>query len=142
MYLKFLTDGVEFPYSINKLKKENPTKSFAAVLSEEELLQYGVAVVRPVAEPSFDMLTQTCSTTVELIDEEWVQVWTVENLNQAVAEQNVRDRRNQLLSDSDWTQGKDVPENISTAWTTYRQALRDISTQEGFPYNVIWPSQP
>lgn len=52
--------------------------------------------------------------------------------------------RNQLLAQSDWTQFVDVPLSAEqkAAWATYRQALRDITSQEGFPENVQWPSTP
>ena len=53
----------------------------------------------------------------------------------------IRQERNTLLSDCDWTQVSDAPVN-QAAWQTYRQALRDITAQEGFPYSVIWPTKP
>ena len=49
--------------------------------------------------------------------------------------------RNQRLSESDCTQMPDAKVN-KDAWATYRQALRDIPEQEGFPWNVVWPSRP
>jgi hypothetical protein len=54
----------------------------------------------------------------------------------------IRAQRNQLLSASDWTQGKDIPNVTSAAWATYRQALRDITAQAGFPATVTWPEPP
>jgi hypothetical protein len=54
----------------------------------------------------------------------------------------VRADRNQKLGQTDWTQGKDIADNISTAWATYRQALRDVPSQAGFPWTVQWPTQP
>lgn len=53
----------------------------------------------------------------------------------------VRTQRGEKLKDSDWTQVADAPVD-QTAWATYRQALRDISTQEGFPWTINWPEQP
>jgi len=55
--------------------------------------------------------------------------------------EEIRVQRNQLLSASDWTQVADAPVDKSV-WTIYRQELRDITLQEGFPTNVIWPIQP
>lgn len=52
----------------------------------------------------------------------------------------VRAKRNQLLVQSDWTQVADVPVD-KAAWATYRQLLRDITAQEGFPLEVIWPEE-
>ena len=54
----------------------------------------------------------------------------------------VRQQRTEKLKDSDWTQGKDIPDNVSSKWATYRQALRDITAQAEFPWGVQWPTQP
>jgi hypothetical protein len=53
----------------------------------------------------------------------------------------VRADRNRRLADSDWTQLADAPVD-KTAWATYRQALRDVPAQSGFPWNVQWPDTP
>lgn len=53
----------------------------------------------------------------------------------------VRIERNKLLTSSDWTQVADAPVD-QAAWATYRQELRDIPLQEGFPENVVWPTKP
>ena len=54
---------------------------------------------------------------------------------------SVRKQRAEKLSETDWTQLTDAPVN-SALWATYRQALRDVPTQEGFPWEVTWPTQP
>ena len=53
----------------------------------------------------------------------------------------VRKSRGEKLSECDWTQVADSPVD-KAAWATYRQALRDITTQDGFPWNVTWPDSP
>ena len=53
----------------------------------------------------------------------------------------VRKQRNDLLIESDWTQGADVPDTIKTAWVSYRQALRDV-TKQSDPDNITWPTKP
>jgi hypothetical protein len=53
----------------------------------------------------------------------------------------VRQQRNILLSDCDWTQVADAPVD-KAVWATYRQDLRDISKQPGFPWSVTWPVAP
>ena len=55
--------------------------------------------------------------------------------------QKIRAERDQLLAASDWTQVADAPVN-QLVWATYRQALRDVPQQGGFPHNVSWPSKP
>lgn len=62
-------------------------------------------------------------------------------LNTSSMEVEVRSERNRLLSESDWTQVLDAPVDRD-AWATYRQALRDIPQQAGFPTSIDWPVQP
>lgn len=68
---------------------------------------------------------------------------TAEEL-QAEADQKAelwRLERNGRLAESDWTQVADAPVD-KAAWATYRQALRDITEQDGFPSEVNWPVEP
>ena len=55
---------------------------------------------------------------------------------------SIRIIRNQLLEQSDWTQANDVNLSNDADWKTYRQALRDISKQSGFPTDVTFPTKP
>ena len=54
--------------------------------------------------------------------------------------ESVRAERDYLLAETDWMALSDV--TMSEEWAAYRQELRDISNQEGFPYNVIFPAKP
>ena len=54
---------------------------------------------------------------------------------------SVRTSRNDMLKDCDWTQITDSTAD-KAVWATYRQALRDVTAQAGFPWNVDWPTQP
>lgn len=56
--------------------------------------------------------------------------------------QIVRSERNGKLMDSDWTQLPDVPLATKALWATYRQALRDVPQQSGFPTTFTWPIAP
>lgn len=58
-----------------------------------------------------------------------------------VMAEQVRNHRNMLLTQSDWTQVADAPVD-QAAWAAYRTALRAIPQQAGFPDNVQWPNQP
>jgi hypothetical protein len=55
----------------------------------------------------------------------------------------IRTKRNQLISNCDWTQLPDntLSDEQRTAWKQYRQTLRDITNTED-PFSVIWPKQP
>ena len=54
---------------------------------------------------------------------------------------NVRATRDAKLAECDWTQVADAPVD-KAAWATYRQALRDITAQSGFPWTITWPDAP
>lgn len=54
----------------------------------------------------------------------------------------IRAERDQNLLSTDWTQASDVPQATKDKYATYRQALRDIPQQAGFPQTVVWPTQP
>lgn len=51
-------------------------------------------------------------------------------------------KRKKLLAGTDWTQLPDVPISTKTAWAAYRQELRDITTQAGYPTEITWPTPP
>ena len=51
----------------------------------------------------------------------------------------VRAYRNHLLALSD---SKVWPDYVTDEWRTFRQALRDVPTQAGFPENITWPVEP
>lgn len=53
-----------------------------------------------------------------------------------------RQQRDQLLAATDWTQLSDVPQAIKDKYAAYRQALRDVPQQPGFPNNIQWPVKP
>lgn len=56
--------------------------------------------------------------------------------------EEVRLDRNIMLLESDWTQAADVPQATKDKWMAYRQALRDITSQAGFPWDVTFPQKP
>lgn len=56
-------------------------------------------------------------------------------------DKTVRNIRDSLLAKSDWTQVADAPVD-QTAWVEYRQKLRDVPQQAGFPHEVDWPAEP
>jgi hypothetical protein len=73
---------------------------------------------------------------------DWVTHQWVNNVN--AQSSIVLNTRNKLLYETDWTQ---IPNNPLTveqqqAWASYRQELRDITAQPGYPFNVIWPTPP
>lgn len=56
----------------------------------------------------------------------------------------IRSKRDELLTNSDWTQISDSPvaDEVRASWRTYRQALRDITEKFSDPMEVVWPETP
>ena len=151
MNYAFISNGQveQYPFGINALRKKFPQISFPKDISKVNLTDYNVVVVEATDRPEFNSLTHYLSegnpTNVEGI---WKQVWILNELTEEqkqevllAAEKNEREIRNDLLKDSDWTQLADS--NVDkTAWANYRQQLRDIPNQSGFPRNINWPTKP
>jgi hypothetical protein len=138
-----------YPYSIGDLQRDNPNTSFPRDPSDEVLASWNVFPVTDKPAPNYSPATQNCGQVdPTLISGEWVMTWAVtaatpeeitERTKQKAAE--VRQQRNVLLSACDWTQLSDAPVD-SAPWAIYRQELRDVTAQAGFPWDVIWPEQP
>jgi len=75
---------------------------------------------------------------------DWTQMKTAEQIEVERLEQlaaHARSERDRLLSQSDWTQVPDAPVD-QAEWAEYRQALRDVPQQAGFPTDITWPVKP
>lgn len=143
MFVKTTNGQAEkYPYTIGEFRKAHPNKSFPKDIPLSVLETHGVFVIKETQLSPVDKKTHTYSWEVQLVDDVWTQVWSITQLPEETAAKNVRQHRDQLLSSSDWTQGKDIPEATSAPWAVYRQALRDLPAQEGFPYLITWPPKP
>jgi hypothetical protein len=153
MYVKIKNNSVDqYPYYINTLKTEYLNTSFPSNLEVDFdcLAEYGVYRVFPTSSPNHNTEThKVLETTPTLSDNKWTQNWQLVELTPEEVEQKisgfaqlVRDERSRLLVESDWTQAKDIPDALSAKWAPYRQALRDITNQPGFPHEVTWPTKP
>ena len=76
----------------------------------------------------------------EVVDGDFPPIVIPPNYDAAAA--TIREQRNQLLLDSDWTQLLNYPYTNQAAWATYREQLRNVTQQSGFPLNVNWPTAP
>lgn len=133
---------------IGDYKQLFPNSSFPANGPSEEWMQENNCMIVSVWK-QHDINTQKLSPVDPYIEDG--QVFTVVVANKTQEELDayttslaaqVRAQRNTLLAQSDWTQGKDIPDELSSVWAVYRQELRDITNQEGFPVNVTFPSKP
>jgi hypothetical protein len=153
MYLKTTANGVDYPYSIQQLYGDNPDVSFPSSMPDEQLADWDMYPVTVDDEPVYDPSTQKVQQAAEpvLVDGAWVLTKTVVALTtEEVQDHNdveaalARAQRNTLLAESDWVSIKafDAGSVLDAEWSVYRQGLRDIPSQEGFPTNVIWPQKP
>ena len=86
----------------------------------------------------------------DYVDEDGVTVTKAEQEQAYTARKNdeaataVRAERDKLIASCDWMAIKAFEGGtaVSTEWATYRQALRDVSAQAGFPNDITWPTQP
>lgn len=126
----------------------HPNTSMPQQLSEELLNDFGADIVLegPQAQPTRYQVGFADG--VEQLDGKWYTKYSVADMDDEAkaakdAEQakSVRDQRGEKLKNSDWTQVADAPVD-KAVWATYRQALRDITTQSGFPWDITWPDAP
>jgi hypothetical protein len=151
MHIK-LTNGQPEKYTIGQLRRDNPQVSFPKSIPDATLAEYDVYPLTPTETPEYNRMTQNVTEgTPALVDGVWTQVWDVTDASPEEVEQrtedqarSVRSERDRLLQETDWIVIKayERNENIPAAWEVYRQALRDITLQEGFPFKVTWPDKP
>jgi len=141
MHIK-LTNGQPEIYSTDQLRRDNPQVSFPKVPTDAVLADYGVYPYTRPAQPVVDWLTSKVvdGSFEQDINGNWVQPYIVEQLPVADAQMNVRNQRDNLLQQTDWMALSDFA--MSPAMASYRKALRDVTLQSGFPYNVVWPTKP
>ena len=151
MYLKVSGSVVTYPYSVQQLKMENKNISFPSNITDALLETFGVYPVE-LRDSGYDSdyTKDVLEVTPTLSGSVYVQTYeitdadeTTLNTRKEIKWSEVRDERNELLRDCDWTQFQDSPITGSklTEWQTYRQSLRDITNQEN-PYNITWPTKP
>ena len=151
----------------DEFRKLNASTSFPQQISEATLNDFGADVVFEGPQASGGTVYQYSQAAgVEKLDGKWYTKHTLGPVftdipatntepAQTAAEQetaykaskdadqakSVRTSRNNLLKNCDWTQITDATAD-KTAWATYRQALRDVTQQAGFPWTITWPDLP
>lgn len=132
-----------------QLRSENPNTSFPEVLTPDIIDSFGYDPVLEGPQPELVGPYQYAQRDgIIEIDGQWFTHYIAaepddESKAAMDAEQakRVRETRNRRLADCDWTQLSDAPVD-GAAWAVYRQELRDVTSQEGFPWNITWPEQP
>lgn len=146
------TNGIidQYPYTVGQLRRDNKSTQFPKHIPDWMLAEHGVYPVTEQDRPDIDDRTQTTEQNAlpTLISGAWVLGWSVADRTAAqVAEYDetravaIRAQRDALLTEGDWrtTKAYETGVPLSAEWLAYRQALREITLQEGFPYAVEWP---
>ena len=125
-----------------------PNTGFPVQLTEDIINDFGGDVVfeGPQAQPTRYQVAFRDG--VEQVNGKWFTKYSVADMDaeaiaatDAAQAKSVREQRTEKLKSSDWTQVADAPVD-KAAWATYRQALRDITAQAGFPWDIEWPVAP
>jgi hypothetical protein len=147
MYLRIVDETITYPYSIEQLREDNYNVSFPIDLTTELLSEWGVFAVQQTSKPN-DYTKNIVEGTPTLIDGVYYQNWVQNDATEAeIANKienkwiEVREIRSQLLTETDWTQLSDILTETKALYTSYRQDLRDITSQSN-PFNLVWPVKP
>lgn len=149
-YIKIHQDGsFDYPYSLSRLKEENPNTSFPDDLTLDLLSEYNIFMVYRTQHGD-DYTKNYTEGEPKLENGIYYQVWIVSDASEVEIQQRIDNKwveiksiRNQYLAEYDWTQLPDSPLTTEKKqeWATYRQELRDITLQPD-PFNIIWPIKP
>ena len=139
--------SLKYPVSIYEVRAAIPNTSFP---DSQNYVPEGYAAVQPTPFPTYNQNTQKYVELPPVNDGGvWRQAWEVVSLSEEEQQKirearsaEVRKKRDALLTQSDWTQLPDATVHDKLAWLSYRQALRDVPKQSGFPFNVDWPVTP
>lgn len=122
--------------------------SFPPQLSATLLDSYGADVVFEGQQASPTRYQTAFANGVEQVAGKWYTKYSVADMDaeasaalDAQQATSVREDRNKRLAETDWTQLTDAPVNTE-AWATYRNNLRNVTEQSGFPWEVTWPNKP
>ena len=152
MYAKIESGTVaQYPYSVKQLQKDHPNTSFPRQPSDALMAEWGVYPVIKTDRPQVDQTKNLAEGMPDLVEGVWVQVWEVTDATaDEIAERTAREAarvrrvRDDLLAKTDWRvlRAAESATSAAPAWLAYRQALRDVTAQAGFPWAVTWPSEP
>jgi hypothetical protein len=132
-----------------QFRMDNRNTSFPEVLTAEIIDSFGYDPVLEGPQPTLIPPYQYAQRDgVEQVNGQWFTKYIAVEPDadgkarmDAEQGQRVRDTRNKRLADCDWTQLPDAPVD-ATVWAVYRQQLRDITDQPGFPWTITWPEEP
>lgn len=141
-----VNDGkvVEYPLSEGDIKHRFANTSFESPFKPPS----GFVLVADSPRPILDYATEAKEGEPCFIDGQLTRTWEIYQLPKEEVQKRLRQKteevradRNRKLMATDWTQLVDAPVD-KEKWAKYRQELRNLSRQEGFPWDVKWPVMP
>jgi len=143
MFAKIIDNTlIKYPYTLADMRADYPEVEISDEPTDEQLTVCNAKRTRLGLPPIGSSRTHTYTTSFSSNDDGSVTIIQVPHeLDRRIAEFNMRDARNAALTRCDWVitrafeEGNPVPAN----YITYRNALRDLPSQEGFPYEYVWP---
>jgi hypothetical protein len=147
MYLRIIDNTIVYPYSLSNLREDYINTSFPSEMTESLMNEFNIYEVRTTPKPN-DYTKNISEGTPLLVEGVYYQNWIQENASQSEIDsrienkwEEIREIRNELLKETDWTQLSDIPDETKQVWTVYRTQLRDITTQPN-PFSISWPVKP
>jgi len=152
----------QWPLGEHFIQTTHPNTSFSFPLNDETIAAFGFARFEYSDPAKYDAefqeakeITPVLNGVVAIQAWEIVEKYSAEEKTAYIAKRDaeneiakaaqVRAERNTKLAASDWTQVADALLDApvdKAAWATHRQALRDVTAQDGFPWTITWPTQP
>ncbi len=133
--------------SQGEFRSRNKNTSFPSQWSVELVEELGLDPVFETPAPTVTRYQTAYKDGVEQVAGKWVWKWSISEMDDAAkankdaeAAKAVRADRDKRLAETDWTALSDV--TMSPEMAAYRQALRDVPSQAGFPHEITWPSKP
>lgn len=133
------------PNEVENIQWNESTNTSVRRLSESQRTEFGISRLKMVTPPFFDVDTQSrAEGDAVLTDGVWTQNWIVTAAPEDIKAVNIRQTRDAKLTLSDWIVVKSAEAGtaVPSDWVTYRQALRDVPAQAGFPNSITWPESP
>lgn len=155
-YFRMITEqDIAYPYTDTQLRRSNRNVSLPSLLTDSVRAMFNMFPAEILDEPEYNKAThKVVQNTTPTFDEAtgvWSIGWTIVEMTEEEITANdqlwstkQRGIRNSLLQESDWVviKATEQGQQVSSDWLNYRENLRTVPDQAGFPHNIDWPTKP
>ena len=137
--------------SQGQVRNLHKNTSFPKTWTPEIVEELGLDPVFETPAPTVTRYQTAFKQGVEQVAGKWVWKWSVADLDDETkariddeAAKAVRAERDKRIAETDWIVIKNLElnQNVPGIWEVYRQNLRDVPSQAGFPHDITWPVKP